>query len=314
MRFTRNIGGVVMGGGGGGFSGYGSINIGAGLATSSAGVQASQREIEINEFLESILKEINGRDVEAIRRHLDEIEKTLGREIEGLEKILFGGSISKNTFIEGASDVDALVILDKAKYKGVSPKKLQDYFCDLLRQRFPRTEISKGNLAVTVKFSDYEVQLLPALRENGKVRIADRGGATWTSPINTAAFTRRLTETNKSNGNKVIPAIKIAKNLLSRLPEKYQLSGYHVEALAVDAFSAYNGRYTLYDMTKHLLDHSVNRVLSPMNDITGQSGTIDSYFGLKNSLDRQMASYYIKDIANRFSNSEAGSIKKELFN
>lgn len=303
-----------MGGSGGGFSGYGSINIGAELAASSAGAQSSQREIEINEFLESLLKDINSRDAEAIRRHLDEIEKTLGREIEGLDKILFGGSISKKTFVEGASDVDALVILDKAKYKDVSPKKLQDAFCDLLKQRFPRTEIVKGNLAVTVKFSDYEVQLLPALRENGKVQIAGRGGATWTSPINTVAFTQRLTETNKSNGNKVIPAIKIAKNLLSQLPEKYQLSGYHVEALAVDAFSAYNGRYTLYDMTKHLLDHSVKRILSPMNDITGQSGTIDNYLGLKGSLDRQMASFHIKDIANRFSGAEVGSIKTELFN
>lgn len=303
-----------MGGGGGGFSGYGSINIGAELAASSAGVQSSQREIEINEFLEDLLKDINSRDVETIRRHLEEIEKTLGREIEGLEKILFGGSISKKTFIEGASDVDALVILDKAEYKDISPKKLQNFFCDLLKQRFPHTEIVKGNLAVTVKFSDYEVQLLPALRENGKVQIADRGGITWTRPINTAAFTHRLTETNKSNGNKVIPAIKIVKNLLSRLPEKYQLSGYHVEALAVDAFSAYNGRYTLYDMTKHLLDHSVKRVLSPMNDITGQSGTIDSYFGPKGSLDRQRASFHIKDIASRFSDSKAGSIKKELFN
>lgn len=301
-------------GGGGRFPGYKSINISTELATSSSGAQSSQREIEINEFLESLLKDINSRDVETIRRHLEEIEKTLGKEIEGLEKILFGGSISKKTFIEGASDVDALVILDKAKYNSISPKKLQDAFCDLLKHRFPRTEIVKGDLAVTVKFSDYEVQLLPALRENGKVQIADRGGASWTKPINTAAFTRRLTETNKSNGNKVVPTIKIVKNLFSRLPEKYQPSGYHVEALAVDAFSAYNGRYTLYDMTKHLLDHSVKRVLSPMNDITGQSGTIDSYFGPKGSLDRQKASMHIKEIANRFSGADAGSVKKELFN
>ena len=37
-------------------------------------------------------------------------------------------SISKNTFIEGASDVDALVILDRAKYKDATPKELQNAF------------------------------------------------------------------------------------------------------------------------------------------------------------------------------------------
>lgn len=51
----------------------------------------------MNEFLEDLLKEYNNRDVEAIRTHLNEIEKVLDREIEGLDRILFGGSISKHT-------------------------------------------------------------------------------------------------------------------------------------------------------------------------------------------------------------------------
>ena len=46
-------------GGSGGYSGYGSINSRPPLASSVNGAQASQREIEINEFLEALLKEIN---------------------------------------------------------------------------------------------------------------------------------------------------------------------------------------------------------------------------------------------------------------
>lgn len=302
-----------MGTSGGGFSGYGTINTKAQMLSSEKGTQSSQREIEINEFLEALLKDFNSRDVSAIQTHLGEIKKALGREIDGLETILFGGSISKNTFIEGTSDVDALVLLDSARYKNASPKELQESFYKLMQKRFPNTEIKKGMLAVTVKFSDYEIQLLPAVRENGKVRIADRENRGWSSPINVAAFTNKLTKTNKINGNKVVPVIKLAKNLLSKLPQQYQLSGYHVEALAVDAFTTYNGRYTLYDMTKHLLDYSTKRVLSPMNDITGQSGIIDDYFGTANSLSRQHLSHYIKDIAGHFSGSYATSVTKELF-
>lgn len=302
-----------MGGGGGGFSGYETINTKAQMLSSEKGTQSSQREIEINEFLEALLKDFNSRDVNAIQTHLEEIEKALGREIDGLETILFGGSISKNTFIEGTSDVDALVFLDSARYKNASPKYLQQIFYKMLQMRFPSTEIRKGALAVTVRFSDYEVQLLPALRENGKVRIADRESRGWSSPINVAAFTNKLTKINKINGNKVVPVIKLAKNLFNKLPQQYQLSGYHVEALAVDSFTTYNGRSTLYDMTKYLLDCSTKRVLSPMNDVTGQSKIIDDYFGAANSISRQHLSYYIKDIARRFSGSDATSVTKELF-
>ena len=66
-------------------------------------------------------------------------------------------------------------------------------------------------------------------------------------------------------------------------------------------------------MTKHFLDYSTKRVLSPMNDVTGQSGIIDNYLGTTNSIKRQHLSHYIKDIAGRFSGSDAISVIKELF-
>lgn len=298
-------------GGSGGFGGYRSIGMVSQLSSSASGAQASQHEIEMNEFLEDLLKEYNNRDVEAIRTHLNEIEKVLGREIEGLDRILFGGSLSKHTFIEGTSDVDALVILDRATYKDATPKELQAAFAKMLRQRFPKTEIKCGTLAVTVKFSNYEIQLLPAMKNNDKLQIASSDGSHWSSSINSAKFTEKLTATNKMNGNKVVPVIKLAKSLLSKLPSKYQLSGYHVEALAVDAFSTYNGRYTLYDMTKHMLNYSVKRVLNPMSDVTGQSGIIDDQFGSARSITRQYLSRHIRDIAGRFSG--APSDAKELF-
>lgn len=297
--------------GGGGFGGYRSIGTSSQLSSSTSGVQASQHEIEMNEFFEDLLKDYNKRDVDAIRTHLNEIEKVLGREIEGLDRILFGGSISKNTFIEGASDVDALVILDRAKYKDATPKELQNAFAKMLQQRFPRTEIKCGSLAVTIKFKDYEIQLLPALRNNGKLQIASNDGACWSTSINSAKFTEKLTATNKMNSNKVVPVIKLAKSLLSNLPSKYQLSGYHVEALAVDAFSTYNGRCTLYDMTMHFLNYSTKRVLTPMSDVTGQSGIIDDNLGIARSITRQKLSGHIKDIAGRFLG--ATSDAKKLF-
>lgn len=100
-------------GGSGGYSGYDSVSASPPIGTSIDGTQSSQREIEINEFLEELLKDINNRDADAIRTHINEITKALTNEIDGIETILYGGSLSKNTFVEGASDVDALVFLIK---------------------------------------------------------------------------------------------------------------------------------------------------------------------------------------------------------
>ena len=46
-----------------------------------SGSQASEQEIEINKFLEELLKDINSRGAEAINKHLEEIQKVLSNEI-----------------------------------------------------------------------------------------------------------------------------------------------------------------------------------------------------------------------------------------
>lgn len=299
--------------GSGGSSGYSGISPKVRVVESAKNTQSSQQEMEINEFLEELLKEFNDRDTAAIQKHLNEIEKALGKEIDGLDSILFGGSISKKTFIEGISDVDALVFLDSSKYKDFTPKELQKQFAVLLNGRFPKTEIKMGTLAVTVKFSDYEIQLLPALRVVNRIRIADSDGKSWSNPINVRAFAGKLTAVNKANGNKVVPVIKLVKNLVTNFPQEYRPTGYHVEALAVDAFTNYNGRNTLYDMTKYLLEYSVKRVLNPIIDVTGQSKIVDDNLGPAKSVPRQRLSHYIKDIVSRFSGTDAVAVTKELF-
>jgi len=300
-----------MGSSSGEYANYGSISRQECASAKSA--QSTQVEMEINKFLDSLLKNINNRDVEAIRAHISEIEKVLGREIDGLDTLLFGGSLSKSTFVEGMSDVDALVFFDREVCRNAGPGELQDKMYSLLSSRFPKTEIKKGKLAVTVKFKDYEIQLLPALRDQGKIRIANRSNDHWSGAIDPKAFAEKLTKTNQRNANKVVPVVKLAKVLFAKIPERYRPSGYHIEALAVDAFVRYNGRHTLFDMTKHMLNHCVKRVLFPMRDVTGQSDSIDAYWGQSKSLDRQVASRHMKDIAGRFSVVKAVAVTKELF-
>ncbi len=123
-------------GGSGGRLGFGGSDTNIKVGISSQNAQASQIEIEINEFLELLLKEYNDRDTEAIQKHLAEIAKALEKDIDTIDGILFGGSVSKSTFIEGLSDVDAFAVIN-GDISRCSPSEIKKQFFDLLKNRFP---------------------------------------------------------------------------------------------------------------------------------------------------------------------------------
>lgn len=155
--------------------------------------------------------------------------------------------------------------------------------------------------------------MLPALRENDKIRIANRENSQWSNPINMNKFREKLTAINKMHGHLVVPAIKITKYLLNKLPTDCQLSGYHIEAIATEAFANYDGKYTYYDTTKHLLNYIGTRVHRQIVDVTGQSGIIDDYLGPDKSIIRQRCSLQIKEISSRFESTTNIGLLQQLF-
>src|SRR5215213_889397 len=69
---------------------------------------------EVDYLIERLLSRYNKRDTEEVSQRLEQIEGTLG-EIANIETLLFGGSVSKHTAVNGLSDVDALIILDRGR-------------------------------------------------------------------------------------------------------------------------------------------------------------------------------------------------------
>ena len=83
------------------------------------------------------------------------------------------------------------------------------------------------------------------------------------------------------------------------MPEQRQLSGYHIESLAIEAIKYYNGSMTVKAIVKRILDNASSRVLTPIKDITGQSRTVDSYLGRANSTERRMAADVLATIVRK---------------
>lgn len=203
--------------------------------------------------------------------------------------------MKKHTYVDGLSDVDVLAIVNNSALENESPRRVLEYFAERMRQRLPKTTITVGNLAVTVKFSDgYEIQVLPALTTKTGIRIATSDGREWSNVIRPERFARKITAVNQANGGAVVPVIKLYKVINSQLPEDVRLSGYHIESMAIDAFEGYSGPRSRKDMLLHLTEYASKAVLRPIEDSTGQSIHVDDKLGGANSVERERTSASIK--------------------
>ena len=271
-------------------------------------LQDSQHDSAVNSMLQQELTLINDRDVDYINEQLDTIGERLADRGHEIERLRFGGSVAKHTFVDGLSDVDALVLLEEDSLDDKSPEEIRHEFADSLRRDLPQggvREIREGTMAVTIEYSDgTEIQLLPAVRTGDGVAVPSADGKSWAA-IRPQAFARALTSTNQAQGGRVVPTIKLAKAIFANTLGEGTMSGYHVEALAIEAFRSYSGPRTQKAMVTHLVEQASQRVLRPISDVTGQSQYVDEYLGDANSDARRSLSRRMTELARGMTTSRS---------
>lgn len=271
-------------------------------------LQQSRMDSEVNTLLQSELTDINDRDTDSTNGRLEAIEQALGSRIGEVERLFFGGSVAKHTFVNGLSDIDALVEIAGEDISQGSPDQVIDRFATALQQALPQGDvqnIQQGRMAVTVQYLDgTEIQLLPAKMVGGELAVSSWDSKSWMS-IRPRDFARSLTTTNQRQGGGVIPAIKVAKAIFANRLGDDGPSGYHVEALAVDAFREYSGPRTPKAMATHLVKSASEGVLRPIRDVTGQSRYVDDSLGERNSTSRRSLSRRLVRLARIMENTQS---------
>jgi len=264
-------------------------------------------EVEISAAINTLLADYNSRDTNAIKSHIDTIKNAIQKEIVGTFNIVFGGSYQKHTYVDGISDIDSLVLLNSSELINKSPNEVLEYFRAMLKERFPESKIDVGKIAITVHFADGNIiQLLPAVKSGDEFKISNSSGDKL-SKINPRNFTKKLTETNKKNSAKMIPTIKMIKAINSYLPKSKQLTGYHIESLAIEVFKVYSGEKNIKKMLQHFFESAKNSVKSPIKDKSGQSVYVDEYLGRKDSIDRKQISIILDRISRRMKNANSSA-------
>lgn len=274
-----------------------------GDATGWVEAEEAEYEGEVSGYLRDLLAEFNNRNTEAVHRHLRTLNDAISSDLDGSIDMFFGGSVKKHTAVDGLSDVDVLMMVNRSSLADASPAEVLTYLEQRIRERLPNTDIKVGELAVTVTYSDgIQLQVLPALQTATGIRIAD--GESWSRVVRPQVFAQQLTEVNQSCGNQVVPVIKLFKGMQSSLPKEQKISSYHIEALAVEAFQNYDGRRTPKDMLAHLVHYAEKRVMIPIAEATGQSKHVDDKLGEAFSIARERVSAAFARLFQKFEEAD----------
>lgn len=262
--------------------------------------ERDEYERDTNAFLDDLLKDYNNRDVERTRRRVEDVQSILQDELEGSVPLSYGGSVKKHTYVDGLSDVDLLASIGETKLADRTPQGALRYMERVLRDRMPaNVDVKAGQMAVTLTYPDgSEIQVLPSIRTATGVRLpSSRSPGEWSNVVRPEAFARELTEANTRCGGGVVPTVKLFKGLQDRRIQKEdRLTGYHVEAIAAEAFRDYSGGTSRKEMLRHLIQSASSAVMTPLRDSTGQSTHVDEYLGREGGTQRARTAAVLRNL------------------
>jgi len=299
-----------MGGGGGGIfgGGYSPDRFKKIIQASREKTHDEELETTVNSMITERVSDVE-RDADTTRERLDDIKEKIQEEDIGTIEMRFGGSVMKHTYVDGLSDVDVLVIINKSDLSDSTPREVLDYIKTRLEKSGLRNvdNIRVGNLAVTVTFNDgEEIQLLPAIKKGDGYMIPAQKGDNWSNIIRPDRFATKLKEVNQSCKGKVYPVIKIVKTINSRLPEDQKLSGYHIESIAIEVFENYpeSNAKTPKVMLRYFFENAKAVIKTPIKDKTNQSLHVDDDLGPENSPQRLRIGYSLDRIGRMMRNAD----------
>ncbi|MCI0655080.1 MAG: hypothetical protein L0Y39_11470, partial [Methylococcaceae bacterium] len=142
------------------------------------------------------------------------------------------------------------------------------------------------------------------IKTEAGIRIARANGDGWSNVVRPQNFTKKLTDINNDCAGHVIPVIKLFKGAQSCFPKDHCLSGYHVESLAVNAFSDYNGTLSRKEMFRYFCDYVSKNVTKPVADSTGQSVHVDDRLGQADSIERRQIAATVNRLVGRLNAAE----------
>lgn len=231
-------------------------------------VSAAFRELRSN-------LEITGLQRETVSTRQQRIREAAERGLTLVAPTSFlTGSYIRATMIAplSASDIDIFVVLDSSYFAKNTPQTLLNELRRVLRETYPSTpDIRPDGQAVTIRFTDFTVDVVPSFnRSGGGYLIPDASAGSWISTDPTV-HTDVMIASNAAHHGDLVPVAKMIKGW--NKANGSGLSGLYLELMTREVLT----NITISDdpsAVRFVLGKGVERVALKVVDPAGFSNQI----------------------------------------
>lgn len=217
------------------------------------------------------------------------------------------GSYSRHTLIAPLkeADIDIIVVLDPKYFDDYNQQNggqagLLDLLKRVLKRTYPKTpDISRNGQAVTIQFTDFVVDVVPAFnRRGGGYLIPNSIAQSWLS-TNPKQHVQIWSAANQTHNGDLVPLIKMIKGW-NRTTSSF-VQSFHLETMALQLLN----NVTISDFpsgARYLFDKGREYVTKNNPDPAGYGDDVGAYL---NTQDK------VKSAVSRFETAHARALKAE---
>lgn len=222
--------------------------------------------------------EITGLQKQIVSTRQANVRKAVENGLTVIDSFLTG-SYSRSTMIAplGEADIDIFVVLDSSYYQKYKPASLLDKVREILLKTYPKTpKISRNGQAVTITFTDFLVDVVPAFnRKGGGYLIPDSKSGVWIE-TNPKIHVDYVSNQNSLHNSDLIPLIKMIKGWNRVINNGF--TSFYIELLVIKVLKD----VTISDFPsgcRYIFDKGREAIKWKIDDPAGYGGKIN---GLQN--------------------------------
>lgn len=228
--------------------------------------------------------EITGLQQQTVSIRQQNVRDAVSTDLTVLDSFLTG-SYRRSTMIAPLSDadIDIFVVLDSSYFQQGGQAALLDQVKVALKKEYPKTpKISRNGQAVTIRFSDFVVDVVPSFyRKGGGFLIPDSVHARWIS-TDPKKHVEMWSTANAYHSGNLVPLIKMLKAWNRQ--HSSLLRSFHLEAMILGILT----NVTINDFssgTRFVLDKARQAVKGATYDPSGYGGNLADYLNTQQKID-----------------------------
>lgn len=269
--------------------------------------------------------EITGLQKTTVSSRQQSVRDAVSKELSVSDSFL-AGSYSRSTMIAPLkeADVDIFIIIDNEYFYHYDGKNGgQAGLLDLLKRALKRTytktpDISRNGQAVTITFTDFIVDVVPAFdRKGGGYLIPNSITQSWIS-TNPKKHVEIWTAENQAHNGDLVPLIKMMKRW-NKMINNYFMS-FHLEVMILQTL--YQVKITNFSSgVRYFFDKARDYVTKQNPDPAGYKGDVGTYLNTQQKIDNAVSrietaykrALKAEDYAGRYQFENAINMWRQIF-